>query len=233
VTDVAAVPGVAVAAAAVGVEVATTEVEVATVTVDVGVAAPGVAVTDVDVAAAAVDVATAAAVDVADAATDVAAAAVDVAATLVEVNAGAVVAVAVAGTGDVVVVPVAVGGVVAVAVAGTEVGVAVEAAAPPVGVDVALTELTHGEAVTELESSVTAPLAANALPSTTACVASVMLVRARMLPAKAVEVPSVAELPFCQKTWQLCAPLRSNTLDALAVVRALPIWKIKTEPGSP
>jgi len=50
-----------------------------------------------------------------------------------------------------------------------------------------------------LESSVTAPFNANALPfMMSAFVFSVMLVSARILPSKSVPVPRVAELPTCQ-----------------------------------
>lgn len=60
----------------------------------------------------------------------------------------------------------------------------------------------HVEAVTTLESRVTAPFRARALPNKLALVLRVMLVRARILPRKVVVVPSVAELPICQKTLQ-------------------------------
>ena len=49
-----------------------------------------------------------------------------------------------------------------------------------------------------LLSSVTAPLRASILPSTVAPVFSVIEVSARIVPAKLVVVPSVAELPTCQ-----------------------------------
>jgi len=49
-----------------------------------------------------------------------------------------------------------------------------------------------------------------------------------MLPLKSVVVPRVAELPTCQKTLQGCAPLISTTRALDAVVRVLPIWKMKT-----
>ncbi len=52
--------------------------------------------------------------------------------------------------------------------------------------------------------------------------------KARIFPSKLVAVPSVAELPTCQKTLQGLAPLISNTLELLAVMRVLPIWKMKT-----
>ena len=47
---------------------------------------------------------------------------------------------------------------------------------------------------------VTEPFCANALPSSVAPVASEMDVKARMFPSKTVVIPSVAELPTCQKT---------------------------------
>jgi len=53
------------------------------------------------------------------------------------------------------------------------------------------------QVLTLLVSSVTAPLRASALPLVFAPVVSVMLVRARMSPAKDVPVPIVAELPTC------------------------------------
>jgi hypothetical protein len=56
----------------------------------------------------------------------------------------------------------------------------------------------HADGVMVLESMVTAPLRARVLPDTVAFVSSEMLVRARILPMKAVPVPKVAELPTCQ-----------------------------------
>ena len=56
---------------------------------------------------------------------------------------------------------------------------------------------------------------------------------ARILPLKSVVVPSVAELPTCQKIRQGCAPLISKTLALLAVMSVLPIWKMKTLLGFP
>jgi hypothetical protein len=75
---------------------------------------------------------------------------------------------------------------------------------------------------------VTAPVLAKVRPSTEAPVVSVMLAWARMLPAKEVMVPSVAELPTAQKTLQLWAPLINCTLERLAVVNVLPMTKINT-----
>ena len=55
---------------------------------------------------------------------------------------------------------------------------------------------------TPLVSRVTAPFSAKARPVMVAPVVRVMLVSAMMLPANAVVVPSVAELPTCQNTLQ-------------------------------
>ena len=54
-----------------------------------------------------------------------------------------------------------------------------------------------------LPSSVTAPLSAMARPLLLAPVVTVMLLDATIVPAKLDPVPSVAELPICQKTLQL------------------------------
>jgi hypothetical protein len=89
------------------------------------------------------------------------------------------------------------------------------------------------QTVTLLPSSVTAPFRARTLPVTLAPVFRVMLVSATMLPASAVPVPRVAELPTCQKTPQLDALLIKRTDEALAVVSVLPILKIKTALGLP
>src|SRR3989442_12369017 len=57
-----------------------------------------------------------------------------------------------------------------------------------------------------LESSVTAPVRANSRPSTAAPVVTVMEANARMFPLNTEPVPSVAELPTCQKTLAALAP---------------------------
>jgi hypothetical protein len=49
---------------------------------------------------------------------------------------------------------------------------------------------------------------------------------ARMFPENAAPVPTVAELPTCQKMFEVFAPLMSNTLLPVAVVSALPTWKM-------
>ena len=80
-------------------------------------------------------------------------------------------------------------------------------------------------------SIVTAPFLAKSDPCDVALVVSVMLVRASVFPTKAVPVPSVSELPTCQNTLQSEPPLMTTTLAALAVVRVLPVWKMKTALG--
>jgi len=54
-----------------------------------------------------------------------------------------------------------------------------------------------------------------------------MLASAMMVPWNCVPVPSVAELPTCQKTAHPPAPLIRRTLELDAVVIVLPIWKMK------
>jgi len=79
-----------------------------------------------------------------------------------------------------------------------------------------------------LVSNVTAPLSAMARPfKIDDPVVMVMEVLAMMVPWKAVFVPRVAELPTCQSTLSAEAPLISVTLELLAVVSVLPIWKMK------
>jgi hypothetical protein len=50
--------------------------------------------------------------------------------------------------------------------------------------------------------------------------------KARMFPEKEEPVPRVAELPTCQKTLAGWAPLIRATVLPVAVVSAVPIWKI-------
>ena len=72
-------------------------------------------------------------------------------------------------------------------------------------------------------SIVTAPTSANARPqSIVAAVFSVTLWSAMMLPANAVLVPSVAELPTCQNT-SPASPFTTLTDEPLAVVSELNI----------
>src|SRR5260221_5177648 len=70
---------------------------------------------------------------------------------------------------------------------------------------------------------VTAPVRAKTRPVTLAPVVMVLLIFARMLPSKAVLVPSVVELPTCQNTFPAVAPLARTTEDLLAVVSVVPI----------
>jgi hypothetical protein len=81
---------------------------------------------------------------------------------------------------------------------------------------------------TALESIVTAPFRARALPDIVALVVRVMLASARMFPMNAVPVPSVAELPTCQKSLHSCPPLMSTTDELLPVIRVLPTLNIQT-----
>src|ERR1019366_7004540 len=84
-----------------------------------------------------------------------------------------------------------------------------------------------------LESNVTAPLRARTLPWTVAPVFSVAEVSARIVPTKLLVVPSVAELPTCQKTLHACAPFSSTTRLPEAVIKVEPAWKIKTASALP
>lgn len=73
-------------------------------------------------------------------------------------------------------------------------------------------------------SRVTAPDWAKARPQRiVALVVRVTLSFARMLPAKAVLVPRVAELPTTKKTPLVEFPLITDTLEPLAVVSVEPI----------
>src|ERR1035437_3802228 len=60
-----------------------------------------------------------------------------------------------------------------------------------------------------------------------------MDVSARMFPLKSELVPSVAELPTCQKTLQAVAPLARATWLPLPGGSVDPIWKMNTAPGLP
>src|SRR5436309_4036912 len=94
----------------------------------------------------------------------------------------------------------------------------------------------HAEMFTVLVSRVTAPLRASALPVKPAPVVIVMVVRAMMFPENVLPVPSVAELPTCQKRFggQVVPPVLVRTTDdALAVVSVLPILNRKSAFGLP
>lgn len=98
---------------------------------------------------------------------------------------------------------------------------------------VAVVKAAQVGTVMRLSSSVTAPVCASSRPSTLAPVFSVIEADARIVPTNEVVLPSVAELPTCQKTLQACAP-PSRTTDAPdAVVRVEPTWKMKTALTSP
>jgi hypothetical protein len=72
--------------------------------------------------------------------------------------------------------------------------------------DVFFTTVIDPGIVMVLVSNVTAPFSASAWPTMVAPVFSVMDINAKMFPSKAVLVPSVAELPTCQKTLPGWAP---------------------------
>lgn len=82
-------------------------------------------------------------------------------------------------------------------------------------------------------SRVTAPFRARVRPFTVTPVVTVIEVSARMLPTKLDPVPSVAELPTCQKTLHAWAPPMRVTVLAEAVTRVLAVLKMKTALGSP
>ena len=91
----------------------------------------------------------------------------------------------------------------------------------------------HRDRVTVSLINVTAPLRARSLPFTVAPSFTEIDVKARMLPWNAVLVPSVAELPTCQKTLHAWAPLTRLTLLSVAVMSVDAIWKMNTARGSP
>src|SRR6187397_1695398 len=80
------------------------------------------------------------------------------------------------------------------------------------------------QAVTAFPSSVTAPFRASVRPFRVAPVFIVMLVSARMFPAMALVVPTVAELVTCHQTPHAEAPFSSRIDEAVAVVSELPDW---------
>jgi hypothetical protein len=93
--------------------------------------------------------------------------------------------------------------------------------------------VAHFVSVNTLLSRVTLPLRASARPSILAPVLREMEVSAMIVPTNRVLVPRVADVPTCQKTWQLCASFSSTTRLLDAVVRPDPIWKTNTASGSP
>jgi hypothetical protein len=82
-------------------------------------------------------------------------------------------------------------------------------------------------------SRVTAPFLASTRPMIVSPVFTEIDCRASTLPWKAECVPSVAELPTCQKTLQAWAPLVSRTELAESVTSVEPTWKMKTAAGLP
>jgi hypothetical protein len=84
-----------------------------------------------------------------------------------------------------------------------------------------------------LLSRLTWPLRANTRPSTMVPVVTEIEVSAMMVPTKVELVPSVAELPTCQKTLHGEAPLMRLTVLLDAVINVDPAWKMKTALGSP
>ena len=104
---------------------------------------------------------------------------------------------------------------------------------PPESVVVVVDTAAHDPLVMVLVSSVVAPLRASVLPSIVAPVVTVIDVKARTVPVNTEFVPSVAELPTCQKTLQGDAPPMRLTRLAESVVRVEPAWKMKTASPSP
>jgi hypothetical protein len=84
------------------------------------------------------------------------------------------------------------------------------------------TAAAHVGTVMTLSSRVTAPFRAKTRPLTSAPVLSVMDVSARSEPLNWLVVPSVAELPTCQKTWHACAPFSSTTRLPVAATNVEP-----------
>jgi hypothetical protein len=82
-------------------------------------------------------------------------------------------------------------------------------------------------------SIVTAPFRARARPSIWTPVVTVTDVSARIEPANVEYVPSVAELPICQKTLHAWAPLIKCTRLPVAVVSVDVTWKTQMASGSP
>ena len=91
----------------------------------------------------------------------------------------------------------------------------------------------HVGTVISVLFNVTAPFLARSLPLTVEPPSSVIEVRARMVPVKEVVVPSVAELPTCQKTLQAWAPPVRVIVASVAVVRVEPAWKIQMSEALP
>src|SRR5665213_890637 len=84
-----------------------------------------------------------------------------------------------------------------------------------------------------LDSKVTAPVRANALPFSAAPVPRETDACARMVPTKIELALSVAELPTCQKTLAACAPPVRTTWLLTSAKSVLAIWKTQTPFAGP
>jgi hypothetical protein len=102
-----------------------------------------------------------------------------------------------------------------------------------VAVPVAVAVMAPQLVLTMFVSRVTAPFLASRLPSVVAPVSRVIDVMAIIVPAKDVDVPSVAELPTTQNTFFACAPLIRLTELLSAVINVLAVLRIKTALLSP
>jgi hypothetical protein len=94
-------------------------------------------------------------------------------------------------------------------------------------------KVPHGPVPTVFVSSVTWPFLASSLPSTVAEFNSVIEVNAMIVPEKALDAPSVAELPTTQNTFFACAPLESVIMLFVAVIRVVDALKMNTALLSP
>ena len=89
------------------------------------------------------------------------------------------------------------------------------------------------EAVMVFVSRVTAPARARRRPSTVAAVFAVIDCRAMTVPWNCASVPSVAELPTCQKTLQEFAPPVMTIDVAEPMIRVDAAWNTHTERALP
>jgi hypothetical protein len=89
-------------------------------------------------------------------------------------------------------------------------------------VDVVVVDEQLGNVIA-VSSSVTAPVRTRIRPTSVEPALAVVETDAKMFPANAVSVPSVAEEPICQKTLQAWAPLVRLTTLFAAVVKELEV----------
>jgi hypothetical protein len=82
-------------------------------------------------------------------------------------------------------------------------------------------------------SRVTAPVRARARPWTVTLLSTVTEAWARIVPTNTDPVPSVADEPTCQYTWQACAPLTSAMVLDDAVMSVESVWKMNTASALP